>query len=61
VSRRITSSSTRELRTIVERVVSYVCDYRGWQPFAAHARTNHIHSVVAADCLAEAVALSLKS
>ena len=55
------SSSTRELRTIVERVVSDVYDYRGWQPFAAHARTNHIHSGVAADCVAEAVALSPKS
>jgi hypothetical protein len=61
VSLRITSSSMREMRTIVERVVSHVCDYRGWQPFVAHARANHIHSVVAANCLAEAVALSLKS
>jgi hypothetical protein len=55
------SSSTRKLRTVVERVVSDVCDHRGWQPFAAHARTNHIHSGVAADCVAEAVALSPKS
>jgi hypothetical protein len=49
------------LRTIVERVAVGVCDDCGWQPFVAHARSNHTHSVVAADCVAEAVALSLKS
>jgi len=48
-------------RAIVERVASDVCEYRGWALFAANARTNHVHFVVAAGCAPEQLALSLKS
>ena len=48
-------------RAIVERVASDVCECRAWQLFAVNARTNHVQLVVAAACVSEDVALSLKS
>ena len=48
-------------RAIVERVASDVCAYRGWDMFAANARTNHVHLVIATGCAPEDLVRSLKS
>ena len=48
-------------RAIVERVASDVCAYRGWDMFAANARTNHVHLVVATGGAPEDLVRSLKS
>jgi REP element-mobilizing transposase RayT len=48
-------------RAVVERVASEVCEYRGWDLLAVHARTNHVHLVVAARCAPEDVVRSIKS
>ncbi|HXN33346.1 MAG TPA: hypothetical protein VN894_15860, partial [Polyangiaceae bacterium] len=47
-------------RAIVERVASDVCAYRGWDMFAANARTNHVHLVIATGCAPEDLVRSLK-
>ncbi len=36
-------------RRVIESTIREVCDHRGWQLFAVNPRTNHVHSVVAAD------------
>ena len=33
---------------LVEQTIREVCAHRGWNPYAVHARTNHVHIVVAA-------------
>jgi hypothetical protein len=36
-------------RSIVLRTIREVCEFRKWELFAAHVRTNHVHVVVRAD------------
>jgi REP element-mobilizing transposase RayT len=38
-----------------------VCAYRGWNLWAAHVRTNHVHVIVEADVRPENVMNALKS
>jgi len=48
-------------RAAVETAMREVCDHRGYQLLAVNARTNHVHSVVAAGCRPEAVMNALKA
>ena len=48
-------------RAIVERAIREVCDHRGYQLLAVNARTNHVHSVVAANCRPEAIMNAFKA
>ena len=48
-------------RAIVERAICEVCDHRLYQLLAVNARTNHVHSVVAASCRPEAVMNAFKA
>ena len=48
-------------RTIVEGAIREVCDHRGYQLLAVNARTNHVHTVIAANCRPEAVMNALKA
>jgi REP element-mobilizing transposase RayT len=47
-------------REIVLDAIIRVCAFREWQLFAVHARSNHVHVVVNADRLPEAVARDFK-
>ena len=48
-------------RALVERAIREVCEHRGYQLLAVNARTNHVHSIVAAGCRPEAVMNALKA
>jgi len=48
-------------RAIVEDAIREVCDHRGYQLLAVNARTNHVHSVIAADCKPETVMNAIKA
>jgi REP element-mobilizing transposase RayT len=52
---------TASQRAVVERAIGAVCDHRGYQLLAVNARTNHVHSVVAAGCRPEVVMNALKA
>jgi hypothetical protein len=38
---------------VVLEALLEVCAYRGWELFAAHVRSNHVHAVVAGDAAPE--------
>ncbi len=40
---------TKPMRSVVERAIRGVCDYRGWKLFAVNVRTNHVHTVVSSN------------
>ena len=42
-------------RNAVLRAIHEVCGYRGWNLLAAHVRSNHVHTVVAAEAEPERV------
>src|SRR6185295_5993359 len=48
-------------RAAVERSLSETCSKRKWKLWAASVRTNHVHSVVTAQCRALAVLRVLKA
>jgi len=48
-------------RAIVESAIREVCEYRAYQLLALNARTNHVHSVVAAECKPEPVMNAFKT
>ncbi|MCI0624979.1 MAG: transposase [Acidobacteria bacterium] len=48
-------------RAIMENAIREVCDHRGYRLLAVNARTNHVHSVVAARGRPEAVMNALKA
>ena len=48
-------------RRVVESAIREVCEKRGYQLLAVNARTNHVHSVVAADCKPEPVMNAFKA
>jgi len=48
-------------RTVIEAAIREVCDNRGYQLHAVNARTNHVHSVVAAACKTEPVMNTFKA
>jgi REP element-mobilizing transposase RayT len=48
-------------RDLVLRSLQEVWSYRGWTLLAAHVRTNHVHTVIAADQTPERVMNTLKS
>ena len=52
---------SRAQRSVVELAIQEVCEYRGYALHAVNARTNHVHSVVAASCKPEHVMDSFKA
>src|SRR5258705_9408534 len=48
-------------RRAVESAICEVCEKRGYQLLAVNARTNHVHSVVAANCKPEPVMNAFKA
>ena len=48
-------------RKVVLRAVQSVCEHRGWVLLAAHVRTRHVHSVVAAKAAPEQVLNTFKA
>jgi REP element-mobilizing transposase RayT len=38
-----------------------VCSCRGWTMLAAHVRTNHVHTIVTANCRPEQVLIAMKA
>jgi hypothetical protein len=48
-------------RPIVLQAIRDVCAFRGWELWAAHVRTNHVHVVVTADAAPERVMSDLKA
>ena len=42
-------------RVLTLRAIREVCAFRGWSLYAAHVRSNHVHSVVEADLEPERV------
>ena len=51
----------RQQRAVVKSAIREVCDYRAYTLYAVNARTNHVHSVVGADCKPEKVMSAFKS
>jgi len=47
-------------RTIVLDSIVRVCEFRGWQLLAAHARSNHVHIVVGVECHPDTAAADFK-
>jgi REP element-mobilizing transposase RayT len=52
---------TETQRAVVEKAVSEACRHRGYRLLAVNARTNHVHSVVAAACRPEAIMNTFKA
>ena len=52
---------TARQRAAVERGIRDTCRFRAWLLWAVHVRTNHVHSVVTADCNSETVLSALKA
>jgi REP element-mobilizing transposase RayT len=52
---------TEAQRAVVERAIREVCAHRGYQLLAVNARTNHVHTVVAATCKPEPVMNAFKA
>ena len=48
-------------RETVEDAIREHCDIRGWKLFAANARTNHVHAVVGAAAVPQAIRDQLKA
>ena len=48
-------------RPVVESAIKKTCMIRGWQLWILNVRTNHVHSVVSANCRAEAILSALKA
>jgi hypothetical protein len=48
-------------RTAVEKGIRDTCKIRKWQLWAFNIRTNHVHSVVSANCRARQVLNALKA
>jgi len=48
-------------RAAAERGVKEACEKRGWQLWVVNARTNHVHSVVTANCNSKKVRSTLKA
>ena len=48
-------------RSLIEKAIRDVCDYRGWQLYAINVRTNHVHVVVSADETPERVMKDFKA
>jgi REP element-mobilizing transposase RayT len=48
-------------RQVVLNSLRQVCSCRGWTLLAAHARTNHVHVVVTANCKPEKVMIVMKA
>lgn len=48
-------------RDIVMRSLHEVCSRRDWLLLAAHVRTNHVHTIVDAQCKPEAVMVAMKA
>jgi REP element-mobilizing transposase RayT len=48
-------------RTVVERAIREVCEYRNWLLRAINVRTNHVHTVVSADRRPEPVMTTFKT
>jgi REP element-mobilizing transposase RayT len=51
--------STR--RQVVLKTLHEVCSYRSWTLLAAHVRTNHVHTIVTANCRPEQVLIAMKA
>jgi len=47
-------------RSAVLQALRRICEYRGWTLIAAHVRSTHVHSVIAADVAPEKVMADLK-
>ena len=48
-------------RQIVLNTMREVCSWRGWTMLAAHVRTNHVHTVITANCRPEQVLIAMKA
>lgn len=51
----------RQRREAIEKAIRETCKIRGWSLLAVNARTNHIHSVVSANCKPDPVLIALKA
>jgi REP element-mobilizing transposase RayT len=51
----------KDRRITVRNALREVCIYRGWNLWAAHVRTNHVHAVVEAHVRPEKVMNAFKS
>ncbi len=51
----------KDRRMTVLDALREVCSYRGWNLWAAHVRTNHVHVIVEAEVRPENVMNALKS
>lgn len=52
---------SKEQRACVEQAIIGVCEYKGWELQALHARTNHVHAVVTSSCRPERIMNAFKS
>ncbi len=48
-------------RQMVLNAMHEVCSSRGWTMLAAHVRTNHVHTIITANCRPEQVLIALKA
>jgi REP element-mobilizing transposase RayT len=48
-------------RHVVLNAMQEVCTCRGWKMLAAHVRTNHVHTIITANCQPEQVLLAMKA
>jgi len=48
-------------RDVVESSIREVCDFRGYQLLAINVRTNHVHTVVSAECKPEPIMNAFKA
>src|ERR1700683_2917807 len=46
---------------VVLKSIHEVCSCRGWTMLAAHVRTNHIHTIITANCRPEQVLIAMKA
>jgi len=49
------------IRTTVLSAIKETCEIRKWVLWASNVRSNHVHSVVSADCKPELILIALKA
>jgi REP element-mobilizing transposase RayT len=48
-------------RQVVLKILHEVCSYRGSTMLAAHVRTNHVHTIITANCRPKEVLIAMKA
>ena len=61
IARTTTGNTENDMRRAVEVGIRETCDIRKWTLWAINVRTNHVHTVVSANCRPKRIAIAFKA